>query len=268
VRFVESAWATAGPLEEYMLESGWNVRALLAAAPGVSFENTNGIGRYRHYALLKPSHGGYIFPGLMVNKAYEDTDVLVSLAKLKNHATCGVTLSMKNMFGTTPASIYGDNAGEKEPNENPASGRGAVCHAGSRQPASCAPAERDPKSSRDARYRMPRITVDVVASRPLDLAIIDGIETMAGGEGPWVGGELTHVRPGVLIAGTNMVATDTVATAVMGYDPRAARGVPPFSRCDNTLLLAEAAGLGTADLNRIDVAGESIAAVRFPFPQV
>ena len=35
IRFVESAWATAGPLEEVMLDSGWNVRSLQAAAPGV-----------------------------------------------------------------------------------------------------------------------------------------------------------------------------------------------------------------------------------------
>ena len=28
IRFVESAWATGGPLEEVMLDSGWNVRSL------------------------------------------------------------------------------------------------------------------------------------------------------------------------------------------------------------------------------------------------
>src|SRR5437868_8232010 len=28
IRFVESAWALSGPLEEYLLDSGWNVRAL------------------------------------------------------------------------------------------------------------------------------------------------------------------------------------------------------------------------------------------------
>ena len=39
------------------------------------------------------------------------------MAKLKNHETCGVTLSMKNIFGMTPASIYGDDAGRDEPNE-------------------------------------------------------------------------------------------------------------------------------------------------------
>src|SRR5262245_208830 len=28
IRFVESAWASGGPLEEYMLDAGWNVRQL------------------------------------------------------------------------------------------------------------------------------------------------------------------------------------------------------------------------------------------------
>src|SRR5450432_1957346 len=28
IRLVESAWGTAGPLEEYLLDSGWNVRQL------------------------------------------------------------------------------------------------------------------------------------------------------------------------------------------------------------------------------------------------
>ena len=31
IRFVESCWATAGPLEEYLLESGWNVRSFKSA---------------------------------------------------------------------------------------------------------------------------------------------------------------------------------------------------------------------------------------------
>jgi uncharacterized protein (DUF362 family) len=269
IRFVESAWATGGPsLEEYMLDSGWNVRRLMSAAPNVEFENTNCLGRGTRYTRLKVSHGGYIFPSFDLNQAYEDTDVLISMAKLKNHATCGITLSMKNMFGATPASIYGDDAGADEPNENPRSGRGAVCHAGKRQPSRSAAPEKDPGSPRDPHYRMPRITVDVVGARPIDLAFIDGIETMTGGEGPWVRAAAGHVRPGILIAGTNPVTTDTVGAAVMGYDPRAPKGVSPFTRCDNTLLLAESAGIGTADLSRIEVAGVSIAEARFPFPAV
>ena len=130
IRFVESAWATSGPLEEYLLDSGWNVRQLLAAAPGVEFENTNALGKGKKYARFKVPGGGYLFPAYDLNHAYEDTDVFVSMAKLKNHATCGVTLSMKNCFGNLPASIYGDDAGVDEPNENPTSGRAKTMHDG------------------------------------------------------------------------------------------------------------------------------------------
>ena len=56
------------------------------------------------------------------------------------------------------------------------------------------------------------------------------------------------MQPGVLLAGLNPVCTDAVATAVMGYDPRAARGTAPFRTCDNTLLLAEGHGVGTTEL--------------------
>src|SRR5262249_20295847 len=112
-------------------------------------------------------------------------------------------------------------------------------------------------ASHDPGYRVPHIVADLVAARPVDLAIIDGIESVTGGEGPWIRG-LRHVQPGVLIAGTNPVCTDAVGAAVMGYDPQARRGTPPFQTCDNTLLLAEGHGIGTTDLKRIDVRGVSI----------
>jgi uncharacterized protein (DUF362 family) len=259
IRFVESAWASGGPLEEYLLDAGGNVRSLLNAAPNVEFENTNALGKGKKYSRLKTGGGGYIFPAIDFNHAYEDTDVFVSLAKLKNHETCGVTLSMKNCFGNTPASIYGDDAKLDEPNESPTAGRVKVCHEGKRGPARSAPQELDPTSSREPGYRMPRIVVDVVTARPIDLAIIDGITSMAGGEGPWnTARKLRYVEPGVLLAGTNAVNTDSVATAVMGYSPRAPKGTAPFKGCDNTLLLAEARGLGSTDLKRIEVVGTPI----------
>lgn len=266
IRFVESAWALSGPLEEYLLDSGWNVRMLSNAAPAIEFENTNNLGKGKKYSRLKVPTGGYIFPAFDLNHAYEDTDVFVSMAKLKNHATCGVTLAMKNCFGITPASIYGDNAGIDEPNETPTAGRVNVCHFGKRQPSKSALAEVNPRSSREPGYRMPRIVADLATTRPIDLAIIDGIETMAGGEGPWIR-NVRSVQPGVLIAGTNAVCTDAVATAVMGYDPRAPRNTPPFRDCDNTLLLAEANGVGAADLKRIEVAGVPIAKAMYRFEE-
>src|SRR5580693_9874115 len=198
IRFVESAWALSGPLEEYLLDSGWNVRAMSSMAEGVEFENTNNLGKGKKYSRLKVPTGGYIFPAFDLNHAYEDTDVFVSMAKLKNHATCGVTLSMKNCFGILPASIYGDDAGVDAPNENPTSGRLKTMHEGRRQPSKSAPAELHPDSSREPGYRVPHIVADLVKSRPIDLQIIDGIESIAGGEGPWING-VHRVQPGVLL---------------------------------------------------------------------
>ena len=264
IRLVESAWWTGGPLEEFMLNAGWDPRLFERAAPHVEFENTNALGKGKHYVLFKVPGKPWIFPAYLLNHAYHDTDVFVSLAKLKEHATCGVTLSLKNCFGNLPASIYGDDAGARHPNEHPRSGRGQVCHLGARPPARCAPGEVNPDSEHGGGYRVPRIIAELTAARPIDLAIIDGIESVAGGEGPWVR-NLQPVKPGILLAGFNPVATDTVATAAMGYDPRAHRGQAPFTRGDNTFLLAESRGLGTTDLRNIEIRGLPLAKATFRF---
>jgi uncharacterized protein (DUF362 family) len=96
------------------------------------------------------------------------------------------------------------------------------------------------------------------------LAIIDGIHTMTGGEGPWAqAGQ--HVQPGLLVAGTNCVCTDAVAMALMGFDPMADRGTPPFETSDSTLRLAEQLGVGSRNLKQIEVLGIPIAKARFIF---
>jgi uncharacterized protein (DUF362 family) len=120
-------------------------------------------------------------------------------------------------------------------------------------------------------WRVPRTIVDICAARPVHLAIIDGITSMSGGEGPWCGGtaKLALTTPGILVAGLNPVSTDAVGTALMGYnDPRAVRGTKPFHFCDNHLLMAEQAGLGTADLSRIEVLGVPISRARYPYKDV
>jgi len=139
-----------------------------------------------------------------------------------------------------------------------------VGHEGKRQPSKSAPQELHFGANHDPGYRVPHIVADLSAARPIDLAIIDGVETVAGGEGPWIRG-IRMVQPGVLIAGLNPVCTDAVAAAVMGYNPRATRGTAPFQTCDNTLLLAEGHGVGTTDLSRIDVRGVSIEKALYRF---
>jgi hypothetical protein len=167
------------------------------------------------------------------------------------------------LFGITPCTIYGTGAGEDEPSSEPRGFRGML-HNGKREPSRTAPSENDPHSPRDPGYRVPRVVADLVAARPIHLAVVDGIETMAGGEGPWIQGT-RPVRPGLLLAGMNCVATDAVAAALMGFDPRAERGTAPFEKCDSTLRLGEQLGIGTRDLSRIEVLGAPVSKARFDF---
>lgn len=263
IRLLESPWSTADPIEEYVLRANWEPRDLLGAGP-VEFENTNFLGKGKKYSRMKVPFGGYIYPAFDLNHSYEDCDVFVSIAKMKEHATAGITLSMKNCFGLTPATIYGSGAGVDEPSIVPNGGRTMV-HSGNRQPSKSAPAEKDPTTPRDDKWRVPRTVVDLCSARPIHLAIVEGIKTMTGGEGPWIQEDCRGVAPGILVAGLNPVTTDAVSMAAMGFDPLADRGKAPFETCDSTLKLAEEAGLGTRDLKRIEVIGASIAEIKFDF---
>ena len=55
---------------------------------------------------------------------------------------------------------------------------------------------------------------------------------------------------------------------VMGFDPMADRGTPPFETCDSTLRLAEDVGAGTRDLKRIEVVGTPIQEAMFSFAEL
>ena len=265
IRLLESAPNGGKPLQDFMIAAGWQPRDFERAAAHVEFENTNFLGSGKEYARFMVPGGGLMYAGYDLNHSYRDTDVFISLAKLKEHRTAGVTLSMKNCFGITPCTIYSNEAPEDEPSILPRGYRSPM-HSGSRTPPRSAP--QPVAQSTDAGFRVPRITADLVTVRPIHLAVIDGIYTMTGGELPnqnrnWVH---TAVHPGLLIAGLNCVSTDAVATAVMGFDPMADRGTAPFQKCDSTLRLAEHAGVGTRDLSRIEVAGVPVSKARYRFP--
>lgn len=264
IRLLESAISTADPLEEFMLEAGWDPGVYLRAARRVEFENTNWLGQGKRYHRFPVPRGGLLFPAYDLNHSYADCDAFVSIAKLKEHATAGITLSMKNLFGITPATIYGTFAGEDEPAPVPRGGRGEVIHWGQRPPSKSAPQEKDPNSPRQGGYRVPRAVADLAAARPVDLAIIDGITCQAVGETAGSRNAFM-VEPGLLVAGANAVTTDAVGAALMGFDPMADRGRAPFEHCDSTLRLAEDLGVGTRDLNRIEVIGGPIRRIAFDF---
>ena len=261
VRIVDSA-PFLEPMEQVLTLAEWDVPTLLALGD-IELENTRNLGSGQSYARLPVPSGGYLFSYFELNHSYQDTDVLISLAKMKQHTVAGVTLMMKNLFGITPNSLYGSEAGTEDalgwrsPLHGDGTGQwGFISPPGART-------DRDPAGEG---FNIPRIVADECAARPVDLAIIDGITAMSGGEGPWSPNpQLT--TPGVLIAGLNPVSTDAVGVAVMGYEsPRATRGTPPFQGCDNHLLLAEGVGLGLADLSRIEVRGMTIAQARYPYP--
>jgi len=260
VRFVESTQKRE-VLESTLAEAGWDVPALTALGK-VEFENTRNLGLGKRYSHFRVPGGGYMFSAFDLNHSYEDTDVVVSLAKLKNHKTAGITLSMKNLFGLPPNSLYGIDAGKETATEHR-----APMHDPREYGSVKLPGLKGSGISVEPSWRVPRITADLCAARPIHLAVIEGITAMSGGEGPWCGEEnLKVTTPGVIIAGLNPVSTDAVATAVMGYpNPRAVRGTKPFEDCDNHVLLGEQAGLGIADLAQIDVRGMPIEKTRYPY---
>jgi len=110
---------------------------------------------------------------------------------------------------------------------------------------------------------LPRVILDLNRARPIHLAVIDGIKSAEGGEVPR--GSFHPVEPGVLIAGKNALATDTVATAVMGFVPTVEPPAVPFLRGDNHLNLAHGLGLGTNHLEEIEVLGASVDEVMCKF---
>ena len=251
------------PPEKVLAAAGWDVAAIQSAGgQRVTFENTRNRGNWPSYSRLKVPWGGFLFPAFDVNQRYEKTDVFVSLAKLKDHGSAGITAAAKNLFGVPPQALYGGDA----PNEDSLSARGAIFHNGEKRVPEGVPAEVErklPEGEPVWKFRVPRITADVLGARPVDLAVIDGIETVIGGEGPWMK-DLKPTQPQLLLAGRNAVCTDTVCAAVMGYDALAQHMEFPFQG-ENHLRLLASMGVGTNDLKRIEVLGLLVEKARHPF---
>lgn len=236
--------------EQILANSGWDVKAIQSAGSHrVAFEDIRNRGDWPAYSRFPVPWGGFIFPAFDLNQRFEKTDILISLAKMKQHACAGFTGAVKNFFGNTPCSIYGNDA----PSEDALLHRTHIFHDGQKEVTDSAPSELAHAYTRSPYVRVPRITADIYGARPADLSIVDGVRTIRGGEGHWNRG-VSVIEPKVLLVGRNGVCTDAVATAVMGFDPMAAHGKPPFPG-DNHLALLAAVGHGTNDLNQIEIVG-------------
>jgi uncharacterized protein (DUF362 family) len=194
---------------------------------------------YGDFASAPVGKGWLIYENLAFNHILEEIDAFVSVSKMKCHRECGVTHSMKNLIGLVPVARY--RLSGKDFSRSSFHG-----------------------VNNESKARLPRIILDLNRARPIHLSLIDGIKSTEGGEGPWQP-SFAQVKPGVLIAGKNPVATDAVATAVMGFDPTSEYPVAPFLRAENHLNLAHDLKLGTNRLKEIKVVGASIDDVRIKF---
>jgi uncharacterized protein (DUF362 family) len=98
---------------------------------------------------------------LTMNQVIVDTDVYVSIAKLKQHAEAGITCSIKNQVGSVPQSSYTTQAIQY---------RRQAIHS--------------PTNESSATF-LPRSICDLFAARPVHFSVIDGIKNATGGEGVW-----------------------------------------------------------------------------------
>ncbi len=250
--------------EEAFAGYGYDAKAFNQALDGrARFENTRNRGRHRQYAWVRVP-GGELASAWEVNRTYVETDVLVSLGKLKSHISAGVTGGMKNLFGVPPSSLYSEDL-KGEPDEDAVGYRSTTLHSCVRRPLTSAESVTGRSIEGDHGYNVPRFIVDLAAAFPIDLVVIDGISTLQTAEGWWIGSMVSVTHPGLLIAGRNPVCTDAVAAAVMGFNPDAPDRTFPFVNGANHLALARRRGLGENRLNRLEIAGVGLDAARFEF---
>ena len=108
-----------------------------------------------------------------------ECDLLVSVAKMKTHHWVGATLSMKNLFGLVPGSVYGWPKN--------------ILHWSG----------------------IHECIADLHTLFPKQFAIVDGIEGMEG-NGPILGQPKSM---GLLVAGRDAVSVDATCCRLMGIDP-------------------------------------------------
>ncbi|HEU5099496.1 MAG TPA: DUF362 domain-containing protein [Roseiflexaceae bacterium] len=249
VRALGEALREAGARELFIVEAVYERASYtqwgydeIAKALGATLIDLNDPHPYSAFARVPVGPNAFIYQDFMLHPLLQEVDSFISVAKIKCHQIGGVTLSMKNLFGIAPLQLY----------------------------------RRDPKDTYRSAFhgdaeetgkRVPRIIIDLNRARPIQLSLLDGIKTVEAGEGPWIE-TMQPIAPGLLIAGKQALATDAVAAAVMGFNPRGDYPATPFLHGDNHLNLAAELELGTNDLNEIEVVGARIDEVRQQFKPV
>ena len=191
-------------------------RNLYDQIEGVEFINTNDTDEDGCYSLM--TQNSILGAHLFIPKAYMDADKVITIAKLKTHfqPEAVVTLSVKNCYGAISSRLYGT-------------------------------------SNKIGLHNMGFLetVIEINKIRRPDFAVIDGI---VGGEGY---GPIynTRVESGIIFAGRDIAALDTVALTFMGF---AVQDVPH-------IVAAGENNVGITDIAQIEVVGADIDAIKMAF---
>lgn len=166
--------------------------------------------------------GGHAFKSITLHRTLVETDMVCSVPMMKTHVLATVTLGMKNLIGLYPGTAY--------------------CSV-----RSCVHEQAATAGSPGIAYEI----LDMVKANKLGLVVVDGSMAMEG-NGP-TGGSL--VKMGVIVAGTNPLATDMVAARLMGFR---SQDVPTF-------VVAHKDGMKPTSIDEIEIRGERIRAVERKF---
>ena len=169
------------------------------------------------FATYDVPSGGCMFDRYLLNAIFAEADEVVSIAKMKNHAFMGITLTLKNLFGLPPMI--------------PPEGR-----------------------TRSYYHHLIRLSYVLPDLGMITKPCLNIVEALTGQWGREWGGEGRICN--ALMAGDHPVATDACGMTLMGHDPHSDWPTPPFRRDRNHLLIAAEHGFGTVDLNEIDFASE------------
>lgn len=173
------------------------------------------------YKRVSVPGGGQMFGQYLLPEGAVEVDEFISVAKLKNHAFMGITLTLKNLFGLMPGEPEGHT-------------RTYFHHL----------------------VRMPYMLADLGRIFNPCLNIVDGLIGQAGQE--WGDGREqspTQIA-NTIVAGNHTIATDACTAHLMGHDPQSDWLTPPFHRDRNSLLAAAEGGFGTVNLDEIDFESE------------
>lgn len=169
------------------------------------------------FATYDVPGGGCMFDRYLLNAIFAEADEVVSIAKMKNHAFMGITLTLKNLFGLPPMI--------------PPEGR-----------------------TRSYYHHLIRLSYVLPDLGMITKPCLNIVEALTGQWGREWGGEGRICN--ALMAGDHPVATDACGITLMGHDPQSDWPIPPFRRDRNHLLIAAQRGFGTVDLNEIDFVSE------------